>query len=312
MSVRKIPTAKMSHEEWLAERRKYIGGSDAAAIVGLTTYATPYSVWTDKTGKLPPKEDNEAMRQGRDLEDYVAKRWEEATGKRVKRSNFMYVNNRYPFAHANVDRLVVGESAGLECKTTSFLNLKQFKGGSYPDNYYAQCVHYMAVTGADRWYLAVLVFGQGFYHYTIERDDEGIAALMQQEELFWEYVKSDTPPPVDGLAPTGEAIDAVYHQADDNAPEVDLYGMEDALELLQKTKEQIKELEKLKAKYEQQLKEELGSSVMGRTDQYIVRWGAQSRKTLDVSALQQQHPTLDLEPFYNVTTFRKFEIKEIK
>jgi putative phage-type endonuclease len=136
-----------NHEEWLEIRKKYIGGSDAAAVVGLNSFSSPYTVWADKLGKLPPKEDNEAMRLGRDLEDYVAKRFTEQTGKKVRRKNFILWNSDYPFAHANVDRLIVGENAGLECKTTSVLNLKSFKNGEFPANYYVQCMHYMAVTG---------------------------------------------------------------------------------------------------------------------------------------------------------------------
>jgi len=54
----KIPIADMSHEDWLAERRKSLGGSDVGAIVGLHRYATPYTVWAEKTGRIPPKEDN--------------------------------------------------------------------------------------------------------------------------------------------------------------------------------------------------------------------------------------------------------------
>jgi len=69
---------------WLSERWKSIGGSDAAAVVGLSQWATPFTVWCDKTGRVPDREDNEAMRQGRDLEEYVAL---EATGKRVHRDN---------------------------------------------------------------------------------------------------------------------------------------------------------------------------------------------------------------------------------
>ena len=76
MGIHKISTAGMSHDEWLEHRRRSVGGSDAAAIVGLNGWASPYSVWAEKTGRLPPKEDNEAMRQGRDLEGYVASRWE--------------------------------------------------------------------------------------------------------------------------------------------------------------------------------------------------------------------------------------------
>lgn len=87
MSMTKIPTLGMRREDWLEERRKSIGGSDAAGILGLNRYASPFTLWLDKTGKLPEKEETEAMRIGRDLEDYVAKRWSEATGKKVRREN---------------------------------------------------------------------------------------------------------------------------------------------------------------------------------------------------------------------------------
>ena len=161
--IKQVSTKGMSREDWLAQRRKTIGGSDAAAIVGLSRYSTPYTIFMDKTGRLPDKPDTEAMRLGRDLEDYVAKRWQEATGKKVRRLQAMLYNPLYPFAHADVDRMVIGEDAGLECKTTSTLDVKQFNGVEFPEKYYAQCVHYLAVTGVKRWYLAVLVFGRGFF-----------------------------------------------------------------------------------------------------------------------------------------------------
>ena len=110
----KISTIGMSREDWLEHRRQSIGGSDAATIVGLNPYSSPYELWADKLGRIPPKEDNEAMRQGRDLEDYVARRFMAETGKRVRRENNIIKNSAVPFAHANVDRLVIGEKAGLE------------------------------------------------------------------------------------------------------------------------------------------------------------------------------------------------------
>lgn len=202
---------QLTHEEWLAERRKSIGGSDAAAIVGMNHYVTPYALWADKTGRLPDQPDNEAMRQGRDLEQYVADRFTEATGKRVRRHTAMFHNPDYPFAHANIDRAIVGERAGLECKTTSIMNLKKFRNGEYPENYYVQCVHYLAVTGWDRWYLGVLILNQGFHWFVIERDQTEIDALMQAEHDFWNaYVLPDVPPPVDGLPATSEALASAY------------------------------------------------------------------------------------------------------
>ena len=181
----KVSTLNMSHEDWLVERQKSIGGSDAPSIIGLNPWSSPYTVWADKLGKIPPKEDNEAMRLGRDLEDYVAKRFTEDTGKKVRRENFLLTNPQYPFAHANVDRMVVGEDAGLECKTTSVLNLKSFKNGAFPDTYYVQCVHYLMVTGCAKWYLAVLVLGKEFKVFEIERDEDEIKALAESEEAFW-------------------------------------------------------------------------------------------------------------------------------
>lgn len=76
-------------------------------------------VYEDKTTDSIEEIDNEAMRQGRELEDYVARRFTEATGKKVRRANFMYYDEKYPFMLADVDRMVVGENAGLECKTAS-------------------------------------------------------------------------------------------------------------------------------------------------------------------------------------------------
>jgi len=126
MSITKISTAHMSREEWLLRRRRTIGGSDAAGVMGMSPWATPYTVWAEKTGLLQEKPDTEAMRQGRDLEDYVARRFAEASGKTVRRENFMLYHDDYPFAHADIDRWVVGEKSGLECKTTSALNVRSF------------------------------------------------------------------------------------------------------------------------------------------------------------------------------------------
>lgn len=294
---------------WLEERRKSIGGSDAAGIVGLNAYSSPYSIWADKTGRLPEPQDNEAMRQGRDLEHYVAERWAEHTGKRCRRKNEMIRNPDYPFAHANIDRWVVGERAGLECKTTSVMNLKHFKNGEYPERYYCQCVHYMAVTGAERWYLGVLVLNQGFYSYVIERDEDEIAALMTAEREFWEYVKKDTPPPVDGSQATREALSAIYLESIPGSP-LDLFGMDKPFERLHTLKSQIKDLERERDLCEQQLKQALGEAESGVCGCHSVTWKSQSRRTFDYKRFAEENPELPLEDYFKTTTFRKFDIKE--
>lgn len=300
-----------SREQWLEERRKSLGGSDAAAIMGLNPYVTPYTVWADKTGRLPEQEDNEAMRQGRDLEEYVAQRFTEKTGRKCRRKNRILRNPAYPFAHANVDRWIQGENAGLECKTTKFLNMRKFKSGEYPDTYYCQCVHYMAVTGADRWYLAVLVLGAGFYVFTIERDEKEIQALMDSEQLFWEsYVERDVPPPVDGLEPTTETLNVIYKETSEGQP-ISLLGRESMLQEYFRLKDVLYDLTKQKNCIEQQLKEDMREREIAECANYAISWRQQFRSSLDVEALIKDHPELDLTPYHKTTKIRTFRVKEM-
>lgn len=306
----KISTVSMSHDEWLAHRTRSVGGSDAAAIVGLSKWATPYSIWAEKLGFTSPAEDNEAMRQGRDLEDYVAQRFCEATGKRVRRENNIILNPDYPFAHANVDRLIVGEDAGLECKTTSSLDLKRFKNGEYPDHYYVQCVHYMMVTGAKRWYLAVLVFGKEFYHYTIERDENEISALAKGEEAFWQYVLNKEPPPSDGEKSTGEAICAVYPESTDTL--ADLTAYESDLRERTRLTAEIKELERLRNAADNRIKTFMANAGRGECPGYTVSWTASERFTFDVERFAADHAGIDLSPYYKTTKTRTFRVTERK
>lgn len=306
--LEKISTVDMSREEWLEHRRKRIGGSDAAAVVGLNRYASPYSLWADKRGLLPEKEDSEAMRLGRDLEDYVAKRFTEETGKRVRRERNIIINPEIPFAHANVDRLIIGEDAGLECKTTSALNTKRFKGGEYPANYYAQCVHYMMVTGAARWYLAVLVLGVGFYRYCIERDEAEIEALRLAEGEFWGMVENNTPPPVDGLTATTEAVSAVLGESKPGET-CDLTAVRNDLDLLFAKKDELKQIKAEVDEIENRVKVYMDTAEKGETDRFIVVFAEQSRMTFDVNKFAGDHPEMDLSEYYKISKSRPLRAK---
>ena len=109
------------------------------------------------------------------FEDYVARRFTEATGKKVRRANAMFCHESYPFMLADVDRMVVGENAGLECKTASPFMAEHWKDGKIPLSYQIQCYHYMTVCNADAWYIAVLIYGREFKYYKLERDESMLA-----------------------------------------------------------------------------------------------------------------------------------------
>ena len=305
--IKRVSTVGMSRAEWLERRRKTVGGSDAAAILGLNRYSGPYAVWAEKRGLIPEKEDTEAMRQGRDLEDYVAARFREASGKRVKRIRAMLYNPDYPFAHADVDRWVEGENAGLECKTTSSLNLKRFENGDYPPNWYVQCMHYMMVTGAERWYLAVVVLGKGFYWYTVERNGEEIAALAAQEAEFWRFVEEGKELPSDGLQATTDALYAVRANSDEDVS-VALLGRKALIAEYFRQKEMAEyahlEMERIK----QTLIMDLGDASEGTCGDYTVKFRTYERSTVDTKKLMHEHPEIDYSAYYSKKEYKKFEI----
>lgn len=310
--MKKISTTKFKdHDEWLELRRQGIGGSDAATIVGLNQWSSPYLLWLDKLGKLPPEEENEAIRQGKDLEGYVAERFCEQTGKKVRRRRQIIRNSDYPFAHANIDRWIVGENAGLECKTTSPYNLDKFSEEEFPQNYYIQCLHYMAVTGADKYYLAVLIFGKDFKVYEFERDEVAIKNLMQIESDFWKYVDTETEPPVDGTSATDEGLKIQYGNPNSEERTI-LFGMNNEADYLMELKNQRSELDEKIKTLEQEFKQRIGNSVYGETDRFLFSWKPQTRKTFQSRAFIKDHPDLDYEPYYKTSESRVFKVKEIK
>lgn len=306
--ITKVKTA--SHEEWLKLRSQYIGGSDAAAVVGMNPFASPYSLWAEKTGKVPGFAGNLATEVGTYLEEFVAQKFAQETGKKVRKCNQSFLNSEYPFAIANIDREIIGEDAGLEIKTTDSLNLKKFKGGEYPANYYCQMVHYLAVTGKQRWYLAVLIGNKEFMWFTLDRDEDEIAALMSAEADFWDLVKKDTPPAVDGIKATTKALNAVY--ANSNDAVVDLSGLGFQIRKYMTLKEQIKDLETQADEIANRVKKIMGEAGRGECTEYKVSWKPQAKRTFDSKRFAKENPDIDLSSYYNTSSTRAFRVSENK
>ena len=183
--MEKISTIGMSREDWLRERIRGIGGSDAGTICGLNPWKSRVELYMDKIGEIPPIEENDLMYWGTVLEDVVAQEFSIRSGMKVQRQNSIVRCAEYPFMLANIDRKIVGLREGLECKTANAFTKSKWENGKIPDSYMAQVQHYMAVTGYQAWWLAVLIGGNDFRYQRIERDQEFIDMLIQLESDFW-------------------------------------------------------------------------------------------------------------------------------
>ena len=325
MAIKKIPTKNMSREDWLKERKKGIGGSDVACVLGLNKYKSAFALYNEKKSEELEDFDNEAMRVGRDLEEYVASRFTELSGIKVRHENAILINEDFPFIRANVDRLCVGVKAGLECKTASTWNAKNFGKGEFPVNYYAQCVAYMAVTGLPDWYLAVLVMGKEFKVYKLTRDKDcdcpewcecavyvgadEIEALVEACRDFWcEHIEKNVPPAVFN-SNDDEAITEACNP--DSGQEIDMTGYLDKLTELTDLKRQIDELTAQKKQLEGEIKMFMGDCGKGYADGYKVSFTKQSRTTYDWRLFKENNPKIDLTPYKKTTESTRLSIKEV-
>lgn len=304
-------TKDMSHDEWLAARRNGVGGSEAAAIMGASPWATALTVYVDKIGKAPEKDETEAMRQGTDLEAYVAQRFTEATGLKLKRTNCIYQHPEHPWMLANIDRDVIGDAGGFEAKTTNLLNKSDFEAGEVPLTYMWQCQHYMAVTGAPHWYLAVLVLGKAFHVFRIDRDETLIRQLIESEREFWEeHVEKQIPPLPTGTEQDEEAIKVIYPTASETE-EADLTGYEDTLNFIDLLKSDKRLLERRIAEAEEIIKLAMKTHEKGISSVWKVLWKDQTKSCIDTKRLKAENPALAAQ-YSKPSTSRPFVIKKLK
>jgi len=307
MAITKIKRGERS--EWLELRKQYIGGADAASVVGLNEYQSPYALWAEKRGLSPEFEGNLRTEVGAFLEDFIAKRFEQETGKKVQRSNYSYVNSDFPWGICDVDRLIVGEDAILECKCTNELNLKHYENGDYPPRFYCQVQHYMAILNKQKAYLAVLIgTGRDFKIFEVERDDAEIAALMEMEKSFHEYMTSGEEPPA--LSADVDSIELAHPVSDGTS--IELFGTQSIMRDYLELKARIAALEKDADQIAAALKQDMGDAEKGTDGQYICTWANRTKRTFDKKAFQSDNPDIDLSKWEKVTQYRAFSIKKLE
>lgn len=306
MAIQRIK--RDDREKWLELRSKYIGGADAASVCGLNEYQSPYALWAEKTGKVPPFAGNLRARIGTELEPIIAKLFEEETGKKVQNCNFSLINSDYPWAIADIDRMVVGEDAILEIKSTSALNLKHYRDGDYPARFYVQCQHYLAVTGKQTAYLAVLIGNGDFRWFTIERNDDEIAALMETEKQFYEWMQTGEEPPANPV--DVESIELVHPVS--NGTSIELFGQQNIMRNYLELKSRIAELEKEADGIAAVLKQDMGDAEKGTDGEYVCTWANRTRTTFDKKAFQKDNPSIDLSKWEKTSNYRAFSIKKLE
>ncbi len=302
-----VSTLNLDKESWLKYRKQGIGGSDAGAVCGLNPYRTAIQVYYDKTSDSIEDVDNEAMRQGRELEEYVARRFCEASGKKVRRANVMYYDEKNSFMLADIDRMVVGENAGLECKTASPYSEEKWRDDKIPLSYQLQCYHYMSVCNADAWYIAVLIYGRDFKYYRIERDDEVIENLIRIEKEFWnEYVLKQVIPDPDGSKTADVAIAERFKES--KSITIPLTGFDERLERRQELLSLLEKIETEKRQIDQELKLYLGDAEIAENEHYRISWKNFSRSSIDEKRLKAEQPEI-YEKYRRETTSRRFTVK---
>lgn len=209
-------------EAWLAERRTGIGGSDAAATVGLDPWKTAFDVYLEKTGQIAPEnlDEVERVRFGKIMEAPIADEYARRYGVKVRRRNQILRHPKYPWMLANVDRLIDGQRRGLEIKTVDLLAYRNGEWGAegtdeVPEHYLLQCKHYMLVTGYEQWHLAACVGGNRLVVYEINRDPELDEMLIEGESAFWDcVVRGHAPEPDFSHRSTAGVLKRLYKGTD--------------------------------------------------------------------------------------------------
>lgn len=303
-----ISTKNISRNDWLQMRKTGIGGSDAGAVCGLNPYSSAMNVFYDKTSEELSDFDNEAMRQGRDLEEYVARRFMEQTGKRVYRSNKMYRSAAHPFMLADIDRLISWENAGLECKTVSPYMADKWIGNEIPPHYMIQCHHYMAVTGKEAWYIAAVILGQGFLYRKILRDESLIQNLTSIEEQFWKnHVLTGKMPDPDGSKACDEVL-AQYFKTAASGSSIPLIGFDEKLKRREELSCLIQKLEREQKQIDQEVKAYMKDCETASSERYRVSWSQIETVRLDTKRIKEELPEI-YQKFSSVTQSRRFTVK---
>lgn len=247
--------------EWLAARKKGLGGSDITAILGLDQWTSPYSVWAEKTGRVIDDRESEPMLWGNLLEPVVREEFARRTGLTVDPTPGTLARPDALWQLCNPDG-IVGTDALYEGKTANQFKASDWADG-VPDRTTIQCQWECHVTGRRLVHVAALIGGQTLHIAEVRRDDELIEMLVAQAEDFWNLVVSGTAPRVDGHKATTDVLNRLWGASDDQVRVLDPVVCSKWLDARRQAKAEIKRLDALCAEAENHIKAELGDATVG-------------------------------------------------
>jgi len=194
-----LEAATRTREQWLERRRRGIGGSDAAAILGVSPFANAIDVWRDKLNLAGPREVNEQMWWGSALEPVILQRYAMKSGHQIYRPGLIE-HPKHGCLLGTPDAIVADQKVGVEAKTARTAEGWGDPGtDQVPHPYLVQCLHYMAVADFPAWDLAVLIGASDFRVYRIHRDLELEAEILERLVAWWErHVVHGEQPELDG------------------------------------------------------------------------------------------------------------------
>jgi len=273
-------------------RKSGLGASDIGAVAGLDPFRNALDVFLDKTGQTPPFEGNEFTRWGNRLEAVIADEYADRRGVLVQAPSATLRHPTEPWVLATPDRIVLTDvpdvTWGLECKARGVYQAGRWgEDGTdeVPHAVAAQCHWAMGVTGLNRWDVAVLIGGNDFRAYTLTRDDEILAGLMEIGRRFWfEHVVPGVHPTLDGSESAHRFLAKKYALHSDEM--VQAPAEIDALcTALAMTKRAIKAQETQVSEIEVQLKDFIGSRMGVLCSTGKVTWKQTASGGIDYKAV---------------------------
>ncbi len=287
-------------KEWLEQRKKGIGGSDVAVILGLSKFKNPIELYLEKTGRVeaPDISDKPAVQWGNILEPVVGEKYKEEHPEHiVKRVNAVASSIARPWAQASLDYEVFdGTSWGiLEIKTAGLRVAEDWKDG-IPLYYQTQITHYMSVLDRDYAIVAVLIGGNDYREYRIERDEEDVKVVNEAVDKFWnENVKAGVPPTVSPNSTHIPTFTDLFQDVDDefiDVPIDDCGPIDELISEYQDVTSQLKELTERKKHLSSELMYHIKDKKGLITDTAKVTWVRSNKTHLNTTALKDEQPEI--------------------